>query len=98
MNILCHFSCLFRCLFNSLKKPTLEYPLLGCPPVSLVGELSAGRNVVVTELSSQFLAAHKLFVFFFDAKPSEIELFARCGVSDEEIAVFDNKMPKVSLF
>ena len=76
-------------MLNSLGKPTLEYLLLGCLSVCLKGKLRAGRGVVVTELSSQFLAAYEFFVRYIEPKPRKVILLVAIGV-DEKIVVFDD--------
>ena len=76
-------------ILNSLGKPTRKYPLLGCFSVCLVNELRAGLNVVVTELSNQFLAAHKFLVFLFEPKSRKVILIVAIGI-DVKIVVLDD--------
>ena len=72
-----------------LGKPTLEYPLLGCLSVCLESKLRAGRSVVVTELSSQFLVAHEFLVNLLEPKPRKMILIVAIS-AEEKIVVFDN--------
>ena len=76
-------------ILNSLGKPTLKYPLLGCLSVCFVSELRAGRSVVVTEFSSQFLAAYEFSVLFFKLKPRKMILIVAIG-ADKQVVVFDD--------
>ena len=76
-------------ILNSLRKPTLKYPLLGFLSVYLVSELEARRSVVVTEFSSQFLAAYEFRVLFFKLKPRKVILIIAIG-ADEKVVVFDD--------
>ena len=59
--------------------------------LSLVGELGAKLNVVVTELSMQFLVAHKVLVIILEAKPSEVPFVIEWSGSNNKVAVFDYK-------
>ena len=77
-------------ILNSLRKPTLKYPLLGFLSVCLVSELGARRSVVVTEFSSQFLAAYEFRVLFFKLKPIKVILISAIG-ADKQIVVFDGR-------
>ena len=77
-------------ILHSLKKPTLKYPLLGCLSVCLVSELRARRSVVVTECSSQFLAAYVFRVLFFKLKPRKVIPIIAIG-ADEKVVVFDDR-------
>ena len=74
----------------SLGKPTLKYSLLGCLSVCLECELRAGRTVVVTEFSSQFLAAYEFRALFFKLKPSKVILIVAIG-ADEQVVVVEDR-------
>ena len=76
-------------ILNSLEKPTLKYPVLGCLSVCLVCELKAGRSVIVTEFSSQFFAAYEFRVLFFKLKLKNVILIVAIG-ADEKVVVFDD--------
>ena len=77
-------------VLNSLGKPTLKYPLLGCLSVSLLCELRARRSVVVTEFLSQFHAANEIRVFFFKLKSRKVILIVAIN-ADEQVVVFDDR-------